>query len=142
MDNVTKKMVGRFLAEVYEIKALLKNSPIKEGDKAYLYALKNGFESVLNDIIDENWWVSIEDEKKVAEVLSPYYNDQNKLNEFTGFYDIENKLEEKGIERLKAQAIIKYFWAKGNFKSVIKKMDSTNSPQECRTFEIDEFDLL
>jgi hypothetical protein len=38
-------------------------------------------------------------------------------------------------------SLMNYFLAKGNLIRILKKMDFTNSPQECRTFEIDEFDL-
>lgn len=138
MDIKTKKLVGFFLGELYEIKCLLKSKPI---DKAKLYGLKNGFESVINDYVDEDWWVSLEDQKTVADILDPYFRDDAKLKELKGFYDIEPLLEKKGIDRLKALTIMKYFYSKGNFIEVLNKMDSSYSPQECRTFEISESDL-
>lgn len=138
MDTKTKNILGFFLGEIYEIKCLLKGTPV---DKAKLYGLKNGFESVINDYIEEDWGISKEDENTVAKILDPYFCDDAKLNELKGFYDIESELEEKGISRLKARAIMKYFYSKGRFLKVLKKMDSSFSPQECRTFEITEFDI-
>jgi hypothetical protein len=137
MDSQTKKMIGLFLGEVYEIKALLKGEPV---EKSRLYALKNGFESVINDMIDENWWVSSDDEHKVAKILQPYFEDDSKLAKLKGFYDIEAELEDVGITRLKALAIMKYFYAKRSFITVLDKMDTEYSPVECRKFNLSEYD--
>lgn len=141
MDSKTKKMFGIFLGETLEIKTILKGKKLDKSERATLYALKNGFESVINDYLDEDWYITIEEEKIVANVLTPYFNNEEKLNELKGFYDIEPELEEKGISRLKALAIMKYYYAKGSFISVLNKMDTTHSPQECRTFEISDYDI-
>ena len=137
MDRNIKKVVGLFFAELYEIKALLKKEKLGKKEKGYVFALRNGFENVINDIIDEEWWVSKEDEKIVAEILDRYFLDSEELKKLTGFYDIEPELNSKGIDRMKALTIMQYFNSRGSFSQVLKKMDSTNSPQECRTFEID-----
>lgn len=138
MDSKEKKVLGVILGELYEIKCLLKKKTV---DIALLFALKNGFESEINDQLNEEWFVSKEDEKKVADVLTPYFDDPVKLEKLSGFYDIERELEELGIQRLKAICIMKYFWTKGSFIRVLERMDTSSSPEEARTFNITEFDI-
>lgn len=51
----------------------------------------------------------------------------------------ERKLERLGINRAKAKTILTWFNAGDRYTNVIQKMNSTNSPVECKTFEVSEW---
>ena len=59
-----------------------------------------------------------------------------KLEEFTGFYEIEKKLKAVGIDRSLAVVLFTYFKANHQYSNIIKKMDCEGSPMECRTYDI------
>ncbi len=74
------------------------------------------------------------------DVLEPIWADEEKLKNFRGFYDIERELEQRGVHRSDAIAILRYLKANHQFTDVIEKMDSSHSPSECRRFELTEWD--
>lgn len=134
MDRETKKAFGLIMGDLYEIKSLLKKKPI---DKAKLFALQNGFEHEIDEQLDVNFWISLEEKNKIDKILDPYFRDETLFNNLKGYYDIEPLIEEAGISRLKAIVIMKYFYERGPFRKVLDKMDSSDSPQECRKLDID-----
>jgi hypothetical protein len=130
-------LLGKLLAETYRIQRKL---GIPSVDDAKIYALLNGFESAIDDELQRIGFVSKEQETHVMDVLNPIWEDPDKLASFKGFYDIENELKAGGVDRTTAIAVLKYLNAHGQFTDVIAKMDTSGSPSECRTFNLDKWD--
>ena len=139
MEKESKLFFGKILGELYRIQ---NNS---EGiacpaEPAQIFGLLNGFENVIEEEIERIGFVSNEEMKIVSNVLNEYWIDLEKRKNFKGFYDIENKLKDLGVDRYKAIPILTYFKANHQFLELIEKMDSENSPSECRNFNLDEFE--
>ena len=128
---------GKILGEMYRIQNKL-NMPCPASD-AHIYGLLNGFEEAIEYEFKENIITSSE-VNDVCDVLDEIWKDKAKMDAFTGFYEIENKLKAKGIDRFRAIPILKYIYAQNRFEELIDKMDTNNSPMECRTFKLGEFD--
>ncbi len=131
-------LLGKLLAEVYRLQ---KKADISTADDAHIYALKNGFESAIENEIERTGFISNAQVKHAMDVLTPYWEDKEKLDSFKGFYDIESKLAAGGVDRTDAIRIFRFLQANGQFTDVLEKMDSSGSPSECRTFEISEWDV-
>jgi len=131
-------LLGKLLAEVYRLQ---KVAGVSTADDAKIYALKNGFETAISEELESIGYISAEQVKHVGDVLNSIWIDKEKIKAFKGFYDIEPELANGGVDRYAAIQIITYFSATGQFADVISKMDSSNSPGECRTFKIDNWNL-
>jgi len=86
-------------------------------------------------------FISSEMLKSVMDVLDSIWSDDSKMEKFKGFYDIENDLKERGVDRYNALKIIKYLKANGQFTSLIEKMNSVHSPTECKTFTLHDWEV-
>ena len=131
-------LLGKLLAETYRLQ---KKAGIPTVDDARIYALRNGFESAIDDEIERIGSVSKEQLKHVMNVLEPIWQDKAKLADFKGFYDIERELADGGVDRSDAIRILTYLSETGQFAEVIAKMDSSHSPGECRTFKLSKWEL-
>lgn len=138
MDKETKVLLGKLLGEIYRIQKRMPDLDCGASEDK-IYGLLNGFESEIDDEIKSIGFVSKDDVAKVASVLDEYHHNPEKLEQLTGFYDIERKLERLGINRAKAKTILTWFNAGDRYTNVIQKMNSTNSPVECKTFEVSEW---
>jgi hypothetical protein len=130
-------MLARVLGEAYRLQLLVKPNSCPVSD-ATIYGLLEGIEPVIDEAFDTEP-ITMEHINAVASVLDPIFHDADRLERFRGFYDIERDLELVGIDRSLAIKVLRYFHADGRYKSLIAKMDSTGSPVECRTFELDEW---
>jgi hypothetical protein len=139
MDRDTKRFLGKILGEIFRIQRYSETNICSASD-AQIYALLHGFEGAVDDIFEQMGDISSEKLQIVMDILEPIWFDKEKLAKFKGFYDIERELQEKGIDRPDAYHILTFLKANGQYTSVIEKMDSSNSPVECRTFEITEWD--
>jgi hypothetical protein len=127
-------LLGKLLGEQYRTqKKLGLNVPASRGQ---IYGLINGFEWAIRQELDGMGDITDAKIQAVADVLDEYFMDDAKLASFKGFYDIEHRLQQMGVDRGDAMQIIRYFNADGKFNRVIAKMDSSDSPSECRTFEL------
>jgi len=133
-----KILLGKILAEVYRMQRKA-NMPCSATD-GQIYGLLNGFETAINEQLERIGYVSEAELMHVIDVLTPYWKEPAKLAEFKGFYDIEHELEAGGVDRAKAIPILRYLYANSQFHEVIAKMDSSDSPSECRTFKLTEWD--
>lgn len=129
MEKTTKILLGKILGELYENQG--EDCAVCEGT---IYGLKNGFEFVLDEIIND-YKITNEDYKNFVDILSPIFYDEKKLAQFKGYYDIENEMNNVGIDRVKAILLFTYFKKKGGFAELISKLDSGASPTELRTFD-------
>ena len=139
MNLKTKIMLGKILGELYRIQ----NSPnvMKcPASSGRIYGLLNGIEDAIDADIQTSSLISTDKVDAVCEVLNPIFSDPTKLQEFTGFYDIEEELDKRNVDRSDAIRILTYLYADGKFSTVIEKMNSQNSPIECKTFELTEWD--
>ena len=139
MDSDTKRLLGLILGEVFRVQKAIK-VPCNASD-AQIFGLLNGFDDVVNDILERTGSINPEQLKSVMDVLEPIWIDDKKKKAFKGFYDIEKDLQERGVDRSDAIRILTYLNANHQFTDLIAKMDSSHSPTECRRFELREWDL-
>jgi hypothetical protein len=138
MDKDTKRLLGKLLGEVFRIQKAL---PIPcSASEEQIYGLLKGFEITVDDLLIEVGDISSAKVESVTNVLEPIWADSQKLNSFSGFYDIEHDLAQLGIDRGDALRILTYLKASGRFIDVIDKMNSGNSPAECKRFEVSEWE--
>jgi hypothetical protein len=138
MNTETKTLLGKLLGEIFRIQ---KRTGVPTYSDATVYGLLNGLEPAIDHVIGELDFVSTELVDRAAKILQPIFDDPAMLAAFNGFYDIEQKLQEAGIDRGTAIRIFHYFHGSGMYMEVLAKMDSTGSPTECRTFDIDDSDV-
>ena len=131
MDKETKKFLGRIIGEILRI--VQKEQGICCESNETIYGLLNGFEHVLDEVIE----MSQRNFKRTSKRSWKGFGYQYFLNkkELTGFYDIENELQKQGVDRGEAIEILTYFKAGGHYEELFPKFDSNNSPTECRTFK-------
>jgi hypothetical protein len=139
MDKETATFLGKILGEIYRIQRDSDQMSCGASD-SQIYALRNGFEHAAREELERVGYVSEADLKSVMDVLDPIWLDKTRLEKFNGFYDIEDDLKEKGVDRYTAIRILRYLYSNHQFVELIKKMDSSGSPAECRRFELDEWD--
>ncbi|QRF33911.1 hypothetical protein [Bacillus safensis] len=136
MDNQLL-LQGKILGQIYRIQNRQGYCPVTE---ATIYGLLNGIESVVKDELEELNFIPDDNLTKLSKILSVYYNDKEKLSEVSGYYDLELDIENAGITREEARQILIYFYARGQFVELINKFNSSNSPVECKTFKIPDWD--
>ncbi len=123
-----KKAFGVLYSEICKLR---KELGMSHPDEAEIFALENGIEPVINKYLCGYGLVSQQQIDDVVWIL-----EKQSLETFKGYYDIERQLKECGICRGIAHTIITYLKADGCFLELILKMDSGDSPDECRTFEL------
>jgi hypothetical protein len=138
-EKESKIFIGKILGEIYRTQLHLGMSTASD---ATIYGLLNGIETVAEEELQGISVVSKEHLHNVAEVLDEIFLSPEKLDAFKGYYDIEGKLQERGVDRMTALTAMKYFYANRQFVEVISKMNSSHSPVECKTFEIDKSDFV
>lgn len=139
MERETKLLFGKILGEIYRIQRATENISCPASN-SQVYALLNGFEDAVDEEIERIGYISKDNVKAVMDILEPIWIDKDKLSKFKGFYDIERELQRNGVDRPTAISILKYLKANHQFQEVIDKMDSSDSPSECRRFDLDEWD--
>jgi hypothetical protein len=138
-DKQVKLLLGKVLGEIYRLQNH-SNAASCPASQAQIYALLHGFEHAIDEELEMIGYVSKADLKHVMDVLTPYFDDPGKLAAFKGFYDIERQLKAAGVERSQAIKILRYLNANDQFTNVIAKMDSSDSPTECRMFKLGDCD--
>ena len=140
MDQQTRVLLGKVLGEIYRIERRIQSMPCP-ADDSQVFGLVNGFETAIDQELESIGFISSDQVDAVADVLEPIFLDPEKLKKFKGFYDIESELESGGVDRAMASVILTYFNLKSRFSNVISKMDSSDSPTECRTFKPSDFEV-
>ncbi len=134
-----KILLGKMLGEIYRIQKHTEDMTGGASD-SHIYELLNGFEDAIEEELNCIGFVSHEKVKHTMDVLNEYCNDKQKLEEFKGFYDIENKLEKGGVSRIDAIIILKSLKANDQYNTLIDKMNSPDSPTECKDFNLSEYE--
>lgn len=137
IDNNTI-LLGKLLAETYRLQRV---AGIPTANDATIYGLRNGIEQAIQQTLESIGRVSTKKMTHAVNVLNEHWEDQAKLAAFQGYYQIENQLESGGVDRADAIVIFKYLQAQGRFTDLIMKMDSSQSPSECRKFDMNEWDI-
>lgn len=124
-----KAAIGALLAEICKLRTEL-GKPYP--DQAEIFGLQNGIEPVIDEYLrNYDCLITQQQIDMVVRVL-----DNQNLETFKGYYDIDRELKECGISRAIAHIILTYLMAEGSFRELIKKMDSEHSPFECRNYEL------
>lgn len=121
-----KTMIGISLGEIFKIQ---KAHGIPCPDDSEIFALQNGIETIIDKYLSKGYLLTRSNVNSVVKIL-----DDQKLSSFKGFYDIERRLKNAGIDRGMAYVIIKFLYMNGTYKEIIEKMDCSHSPLEHRTF--------
>ncbi len=129
MDKECKILLGKILGEIYELQG--NNCEELQGT---IYGLKNGFEFVLDDVINKDYKITTEEYKRFLKIIDEIALNQDKLRDFKGYYDIEEKLTAIGICRDKAIYLFTYLSKNRQYPTIIKKLNSHHSPSELTTF--------
>lgn len=140
MDIAKKNQIllAKILGEIYRTQL---NSKVScPAGEAKVYGLLNGFEHVIDEELEGIGYVSQEALTAVINTLDSIFIDDKKLKSFKGFYDIEDDLRKKGVDRWQAIRILTYLNANHQFQELIAKMDTSGSPSECRTFKLDKWE--
>ncbi|NUP12956.1 MAG: hypothetical protein HOW73_43505 [Polyangiaceae bacterium] len=138
MDNDTKRFLGKILGELYRIQSKV---GVEHGlGEHTIYGLLKGFESVIDEELERVGWVSRQEQRAAETILAVHWNDPDKLAEFNGFYTIEDELKRSAVDRTTAIRILTFHQANGSFAEIIGKMNSSGSPVECKTFELERWE--
>lgn len=132
-----KFLFGKILGEIYRIQKRNGYSPVSEGR---IYGLLNGVEIAIDNEISSLEPVTNEEIDAAADILDKYWKDPADLDKVTGYYDLEDDFDAAGLNRGKMIRILTYFNSNNQYTDLISKFDSSNSPTECRTFELYDYD--
>lgn len=132
MSAIPRPLFGYLLGEIFRIQKKLGNCNVSD---ATIFGLLNGMEDVLREVEARVPIISDGLVKKAADILQPYLDDP--ARPLSGYYQIEKELEVAGIDRGRAIVIFTYFKAAGFYPGVLEKLNSAESPIECKTFDLD-----
>lgn len=110
-----------------------------------IYGLINGIEEAIDEEVFESPFsetqrkITKNDLKFVYDVLDEYMGEN--LNSFKGYYTIERRLEEYGIDRAKAIKIFTYLKLSSRYCELIEKMNSMDSPIEVKDLDPFEYEI-
>ncbi|HGH7178533.1 TPA: hypothetical protein ACJMKL_000673 [Bacillus luti] len=132
-----KFLFGKILGEIYRIQNRNGYSPVSEGR---IYGLLNGVETAIDEEISNLDFVTKEELNTAADILDKYWGNPANLEKVTGYYDLEDDFDAAGLSRGKMMKILTYFNSNRQYTDLISKFDSSNSPTECRSFEIYDYE--
>lgn len=136
-DRLTKVVFGKILGEIYRLQRA-GGLPVPS-DQGRIYGLLNGIEQAIDEELTSVGFISNAQISHAQAVLDRYFYDEDKLDAFQGFYDVEAELERGGVDRGDAIPILRYFLASGRYVDLIEKMNGKGSPIECKDFSLDEW---
>lgn len=138
IETQNKLFLAKILGEIYRLQ---RHSGLPcPAEDAQIYGLLKGFEDVVDEELNRVGFISKAQLSHVIDVLNPIDRDPQKASAFNGFYAIEDELLKGGIDRSAAIRILTYLNANDQFSALIAKMNSSNSPVECKTFELNEWE--
>ena len=143
IERENKLLMGRVLGELFRIQRKL-DMPCAVGDEE-IYGLIAGIEPAIDEVVNPREAVDEALVREVAAALDYFFNDPQRLKEFSGYYDLERQLQQRGFidahgKRGWIIKILDWFAADGRYQALIDKMDSPNSPIECKTFGPNEYE--
>jgi hypothetical protein len=132
MSAVSRPLFGYLLGETFRMQKKLGICNVSDPT---IFGMLNGMEDVLREVEARIPVIPDGLVKKAADILQPYLDDPTKP--LSGYYQIEKELDAAGIDRGRAIVIFTYFKASGFYSEVIEKLNTTESPIECKTFDLD-----
>jgi hypothetical protein len=137
MEKDIKIFLAKILGEIYRIQKRIKDLPCSATD-SHIYGLLKGFEDSINLELDYEL-ITKQEVSKVSNILNEIWIDDEKLKNFKGYYDIESEFEKLNIPRWKIILILTKLKSEDRYTRLLEKMDSNNSPGECRKFDIESY---
>lgn len=133
IESLPKLVFGKLLGEMYRIQNKLEIATAGATERTF--GLLKGIEECIDEELEGLSLISNKKVSALRAILEEIDSDPVRLKDFKGYYDIRYAIEAQGITRYESIQIIKYFKINHQFLDVIRKMDSNDSPIECRTFE-------
>lgn len=131
MDFHIKQALGVVLGQIYLVKEHL---GVTKEPHAALYGLLHGIEPIIDAEFQRNGPLVTEQMvKDVAAVLRAYEN--NPGRELKGYLDLEPGFQALEIDRGTAIRILTTFKVLGMFDETINRLNTDDSPSECRLFD-------
>jgi hypothetical protein len=130
-----RRMFSVMMAEIFRIQKELK-VPHCPSD-ATIYGLRNGIQEEFDRLVPQTG-VETTTLTKVSKILGKYVSNPETLK---GFYEIESELSDAGVDRSDSIRIFTYLQARREFVDVLSRLDSQDSPSECRTFDLMDGDV-
>lgn len=140
MNTQEKIAWGVQMGEFYRLQKRVAPESLSVSDNT-IYGLLNGIMPVIEEQLDTESVITQEEMSAMSDILNQYHVSSERLEELRGYYDIEHQVSEAGISRWKAIKILTYLYNSDRFVAVINKFDSSNSPGECRRFELRDYDI-
>ena len=137
MEKESSVLFGKILGEIYRVQRA-SDVVVCPASQGRIYALLNGFEGAVERELEVVGTISDTQVKAVIDILLAVWQDKNRLNHFKGYYDLEADLQRRNISREQAIKIFTYLKANHQFVDLIERMNSSHSPSECKTFDLDE----
>lgn len=137
MNQETKLLFGKILGEIYKTQQMIAGD---EKPNVKTYGLLNGIEDAIDEEIRGLQLISNEKFELISDVLFEIFDDEEKVEKFIGYYQIEPTLKSHGIQRWEAIRVLKYMNANDMYTNLIEKMDSSGSPGELRRLQLTNFD--
>lgn len=137
MNQETKLLFGKILGEIYKTQQMIAGD---EKPSARTYGLMNGIEDAIDLEFRDLELISNEKFRMISDVLYEIFDDEKKVEEFYGYYQIEPKLKQYGIQRWEAIKVLKYMNENHMYTNLIEKMDSSGSPSELRNLKVTNYD--
>jgi transcriptional regulator with XRE-family HTH domain len=133
LEVMPKLIFGKLLGELYRIQNKLEIATSGATDR--IFGLLRGIEECIDEELDNLSLISNEKISAIREILDEIDSDEERREGFKGYYDIRSAIEARGITRYESIQIIKYLKISNQFVELIGKMNSNDSPMECRHFE-------
>jgi hypothetical protein len=135
MDNDTKRFLGFILGQIYRLQKRVDPEMCPASDKE-IYGLTHGFEYEIEKVLWQIGEVTDQQVTAAADVLDPLYRLPKLVAEVNGYMDLEPRFRKNGLDRATVIRCLKYLTADGEFMELVGKLDSEQSPEECRRFEL------
>src|ERR1700689_4186110 len=98
MERDLKIVFGKLLGEIYRVEQYVEDYKNLK-DEGVIYALRHGIESVIDDELDEVGFTSEAQHETLLSILQEIDSSKEKTAAFSGFYDIERILADRGVDR-------------------------------------------
>lgn len=129
--NDTNRLLGKLLGETYRLQRKM-GVPVSATEQR-IFGLLNGFDEAIERELEMIGHVPTSQVDAVRDALDGPFHSDKKFEAFKGYYDIEDDLKVKGVDRSDAIKILRYLAAGGDYTTVIEKIsNSQHTPIELK----------
>jgi hypothetical protein len=125
-ESDTKLYFGKLLGEIYRLQKQV-GLPVDDRD---VFGLCEGVEEVIDSALAGRRLLTRDQSNHVAEILTQFQDDESKLAELKGYYQIRKQFEERGVDQYAVMKTFRYFLRCEAFTEVIEKICLGDSPTE------------